>query len=89
MVFEKRCANCHAMEKNKDGPKLVAVVGRRAGSVSGFEYSDALKSTHLTWTEATLDKWLADPDVLVPGNSMEFRLSKAEDRRDLIEYLKR
>jgi cytochrome c len=87
-VFEHRCAGCHAIAANREGPQMAGVYGRRAGSVPHFDYSSALKKSGLTWTDANLDKWLADPDELVPGNNMEFRVSKAEERRDLIAYLK-
>jgi cytochrome c len=87
-VFEKRCAGCHTMAKNKDGPALAGVFGRKAASAARFDYSPALKKSGLTWTDANLDKWLADPDVLVPGNTMEYRVGKAEERRDLIAYLR-
>ena len=88
-VFDKRCTGCHTMARNGEGPKLAGVFGRKAGSVAQFEYSPALQKSGLTWSEATLDKWLADPDTLVPGTTMEFRVAKAIERRDLIAYLKR
>jgi cytochrome c len=87
-VFEKRCTGCHAMEADREGPRLAGVFGRKAGGVPGFTYSAGLKSSGLTWTEATLDKWLSDPDMAVPDNNMSFSVPKAEERRDLIAYLK-
>lgn len=90
LVFEKRCAGCHAMETNsgREGPKLGGVFGRKAGSVTGFAYSAGLKNSGLIWTDATLEKWLSDPDAMVPDNKMSFSVPKAEERRDLIAYLK-
>jgi cytochrome c len=87
-AFEKRCTGCHAMEADREGPRLAGVFGRKAGGVSGFTYSAGLKSSGLTWTEATLEKWLSDPDMVVPDNNMSFSVPKAEERRDLIAYLK-
>src|SRR5216683_929981 len=89
-VFEKRCTGCHAMETNtgREGPQLGGVFGRKAGSVAGFAYSAGLKNSGLTWTDATLEKWLSDPDLMVPDNKMSFSVPKAEERRDLIAYFK-
>jgi cytochrome c len=87
-VFEKRCTGCHAMEADREGPRLMGVFGRKAGSVSGFMYSAGLKSSGLTWNEATLERWLSDPDLVVKDNNMSISVPKAEERRDLIAYLK-
>ena len=86
MVFEKRCVGCHAMDANREGPQLRGVYGRKAGTVAGFQYSPALKNSGLTWNPETLDKWLTDPDAIVPGNDMSFATPKAQDRADLIAY---
>jgi cytochrome c len=88
-VFERRCTGCHAMEVDREGPRLAGVFGRRAGSVSGFTYSAGLKNSGLTWDEATLERWLSDPDMVVPDNKMSIGVPKAEQRRDLIAYLKK
>jgi cytochrome c len=87
-LFEKRCTGCHAMTANKEGPRLQGVYGRTSGTAAGFAYSAALKSARVVWDERSLEKWLADPDVLIPGNDMDFLVSKAQDRRDLISYLR-
>jgi cytochrome c len=87
-VFEKRCTGCHAMEADREGPRLTRVYGRKAGGVPGFAYSAGLKNLGITWNDATLEKWLSDPDLMVPDNNMSFSVSKAEERRDLIAYLK-
>jgi cytochrome c len=86
MVFEKRCVGCHAMDANREGPQLRGVYGRKAGSLAGFQYSASVKNSGLTWNPETLDKWLTDPDALVPGNDMSFATPKAQDRADLIAY---
>jgi cytochrome c len=87
-VFEKRCTGCHAMDVDREGPRLAGAYGRRAGGVAGFTYSAGLKKLDLTWNDATLEKWLSDPDVMVPDNNMSFSVPKAEERRDLIAYLR-
>lgn len=86
----KKCLACHALDgKNKVGPHLDGVVGRKAGTVEGFNYSDAMKNSGKTWDDATLDAYLADPKGNIPGNKMVFVGIKDEkDRKDLIAYLK-
>jgi cytochrome c len=86
-----RCKACHTVEagKNKVGPSLAGVVGRHSGSIADFKYSDAMHNANLTWDEATLDKYLADPKGFVPGNKMLFPgLKNEQDRQDVIAYLK-
>jgi cytochrome c2 len=48
-LFEKRCSGCHSLDRDKEGPRLAGVYGRAAGSVASFNYSDALKNSHITW----------------------------------------
>lgn len=86
-VFEKRCTGCHAMEQNREGPKLQGIVGRTSGTAPGYTYSTELKKAALRWDAGSLDKWLTDPDTLVPGNNMEFHVNSAQERRDLIQFL--
>jgi len=87
-VFEKRCTGCHAMEVDREGPRLAGVFGRKAGSVAGFTYSAGLKKSAFTWDDATLEKWLSDPDLMVRDNNMSFSVPKAAERQDLIAFLK-
>jgi cytochrome c len=87
-TFEKRCTGCHALTSDREGPCLHGVFGRTSGTVPDFPYSDALKNAHIVWNEATLEKWLTDPDVLVPGNNMEFHVANPQERQDLIQFLK-
>jgi cytochrome c len=87
-LFERRCSGCHALDINKEGPRLHGVYGRKAASVADFEYSDALKKVAVRWDDVNLDRWLSDPDALAPGTDMSFRVSNAEERKVLIEYLK-
>jgi len=87
-LFEKRCGGCHALDRDKEGPRLRGVYGRVAGSVDSFQYSDALKKSKFTWNETTLDKWLTDTEKLVPDNDMSFHVEKADERAEIIAYLK-
>jgi cytochrome c len=87
-LFEKRCTGCHSLDQDKEGPRLRSVYGRKAGTIDSFEYSDALKKAHIVWDETTLDKWLIDTDTLVPGNDMSFHVPKAEERTDIIAFLR-
>lgn len=85
-----QCKACHTIEagKNRVGPSLHGVVGRKAGSVEGFAYSPAMKASGITWTSEALDKYLADPKGAIPGNKMAFAgLKKPEDRANVIAYL--
>jgi cytochrome c len=87
-VFERRCAGCHSLDQNREGPRLRGVFGRISGTVSDFDYSPAVKQAHITWNDVSLERWLADPDTFVPANNMEFRVTKPQERSDLIRFLK-
>jgi cytochrome c len=88
LVFEKRCTGCHALDSDREGPRLAGVYGRKAGSVQGFNYSASVKNLGITWNDAMLEKWLTDPDLIAPDNQMSFSTPKAQDRLDLIAYLR-
>ena len=88
-LFEKRCVGCHALTANHEGPRLQGVFGRAAGSIADYAYSPALKKSNVIWDETTLDKWLTDPDAFVPGNNMDFLVSKPQERKDLVAYLRK
>ena len=87
-LFERRCTGCHALKADHEGPRLLGVVGRRAATVPTFEYSKALQSVKFTWDTSLLEKWLTDPDSLVPGTDMSFRVPESEERSAIIAYLK-
>jgi cytochrome c len=84
-----RCAGCHSLEVNRTGPKHCGVLGRHAGSVAGYDYSDAMKRSKLVWTESNLERFLADPLKTVPGTTMTYAgVPEPKERADLIAYLK-
>ncbi len=90
-VFKRNCDVCHTVDpgKNKIGPTLFGIVGRKAGTVPGFAYSEANKKSGVTWTEQTLDTYLTDPRKFIPGTKMVFAgLKNPEERKALIEFLK-
>ncbi|NMM87155.1 cytochrome c family protein [Rhodococcus sp. SRB_17] len=84
-----RCLACHALAYDRVGPHHCGLLGRRAGSVPGFAYSDAMKKSGLVWDEKTLDLFLRKPLALVPGSSMAYDgVPDASERSDLIAYLR-
>ena len=85
-----RCAVCHSTKagENKIGPSLAGVVGRKSGSAPGYNYSPALKSAGITWDEQELEKFLANPAADIHGTKMAISVPKAEDRQNVIAYLK-
>ena len=87
-LFEKRCGGCHSLDADKEGPRLRNVYGRKAGSIVSFKYSDGLKGAPVTWDQASLDKWLINTESVVPDNDMDFHVPKADERADIIEYLR-
>jgi cytochrome c len=87
-LFEKRCAGCHALDADHEGPRLRGVMGRPAGKVKTFKYSVPLQQARFTWDESKLDKWLTDTDSVVPDNDMSFRVPRQEERAAIIAYLK-
>ena len=82
------CEACHSIDDNDIGPRHRGVVGRRAGSLSDYAYSDALKKSGVVWDEAALNRWLIDPSAMVPGTKMFFKIDNAQSRADLIAFLK-
>ena len=93
ITFNDHCRECHSFVKddNRLGPTLYGVVGRKAGTQTGYGYTESLKSSGVTWDEATLDKWIADPGAVIPGNGISPPYSGLADagiRQNIIAYLK-
>jgi len=91
--FNGHCRECHSFVKNDNrlGPSLYGVVGRKAGSVPGFAYSESLKDSGVVWDEPTLDKWITNPGAVIPGNNMAALfegISDASVRAKIIAFLK-
>jgi len=83
-----RCAGCHSIERDRTGPRHAGLFGRRAGSVAGFPYSEAMKQSGIVWDAAQLDGFLTSPRGLVPGTRIGFAgVPDPKDRADLIAYL--
>jgi cytochrome c len=88
-LYESRCIACHSLDANRVGPAHRGVYGRKAGTAPEFNYSNAVRNSVVVWDEATLDKWLTNPQSLIPGQRMNFRIAEAADRTDIIAFLKR
>jgi cytochrome c len=89
--FDANCADCHSIAKplkNKKGPGLVGLINRKAGSIAGYDYSDAMKATDFNWTQEKLDAYIKNPKQLVPNDKMKFKgLPDENERKDLIAFL--
>lgn len=86
-----QCKTCHVVDpgQNRVGPSLAALIGRKAGTVEGFNYSPANKNSGKTWDEETLYTYLEAPQKFIPGTKMAFAgLKNPQDRADVIAYLK-
>lgn len=86
----RQCQACHVADKeqNRVGPHLVGIIGRPAGSVADFSYSDAMANSGVVWDETTIAEYLASPKDYIPGNKMVFAgLRKPEQIQDVIAYL--
>jgi cytochrome c len=87
----QECAACHSTKPGEVmlGPSLAGTYGRKAGAVEGFRYTNALKKSGVVWDEVTLDAYIADPQVAIPGGRMPYSgMAKPEDRKNLIAYLR-
>lgn len=90
-VFKSECAECHSVKegRNKKGPSLFGIVGRKAGAIPDYDYSDAVRKTSWTWTADQLHSYLSQPAKQAnPGTKMKYDgLTDAKDLDDLITYL--
>jgi cytochrome c len=84
-----RCMACHALATDRVGPRHCGLFGRHAGSIPGYPYSDAMKASRIVWNDRTLDRFLANPPVTVPGTTMTYAgMDDPGERADLIAYLR-
>jgi cytochrome c len=87
-LYAGRCGACHSITDNGAGPRHAGLIGRKAGSQPGFDYSQALRNSGIIWDARQLDRWLANPNTLVPGNKMAVQLANdRRDRNDIIAFL--
>lgn len=86
-AYESRCTGCHSVEADRIGPRHAGVAGRKAGSVPGFAYSPALKGSNIVWDQKSLERWLTNPEALVPGQRMGYMVQDAAVRADIVAYL--
>jgi len=83
-----RCQACHSLAYDRTGPRHCGLFGRKAGTVAGFQYSEAMKRSSIVWTRQSLDRFIADPLKAVPGTAMGYAgVKDPRERADLIAYL--
>jgi cytochrome c len=85
------CRTCHDLEPDlphKAGPNLHGIIGRKAGSIAGFKFSDAMVKSSVVWTPETMDAWIKQPTALVPGSAMALAgLPSDADRASIIAWM--
>jgi cytochrome c len=90
-LFKQQCATCHTdnlSDPVRQGPSLFNIIGRRAGTAAGFQYSAAFGKADFVWDEAKIDAWMTNPQEMIPGAVMAYRQAKPEIRSAIIAYLK-
>lgn len=91
LAFNNACRTCHLTREsdNRLGPNLHKIIGRKAGSLPDFNYSSAMKEADFVWDEAKLDRFITDPDEVVPGNNMKpyGGLTSKDDRAKIVAFL--
>ncbi len=91
-VFDTYCSDCHSVSPkgtNRKGPTLYRVMGRRAGTIAGFNYSAGMRASGIVWSPATLDAYLANPRATIRDGKMTKGLPKPGDRANVIAFLAR
>jgi cytochrome c len=88
-VFATHCVACHSTQagKNEVGPSLAGIVGSKSASIPGYDFSPAMKDANITWDDANLEKFLANPAGFIPGTKMFINLPSDTDRQNVIAYL--
>ena len=90
-LFKQQCATCHTLNTNetaRQGPTLAGVYGRKAGTIEGYHYTPGYQTSELVWNDENLDKYLTNPQAMLPGSTMAYRQSKPDVRRKIIDFLK-
>ena len=92
LSFNNLCRTCHSLKAgdNRLGPSLHRIVGAKAGQSSNYAYSQSLRQSGVTWNEATLDRWIENPEAVIPNNNMKpySGLADAAVRKSIVNYLK-
>jgi len=86
-IYDARCSACHSLDVNRVGPMHLGVLGRKAGSVKSYRYSDALNKSKVVWSHDTLTAWLTNPEALIPGQRMGYSMDNTQDRENVVAYL--
>jgi cytochrome c len=86
-LYKSRCTACHSLDHSRIGPAHRGVFDRHAGRVAGFDYSPALRRSHVVWNAKSLDRWLTNPEQFIPGQKMGYSVPDAQDRADIIAFL--
>lgn len=87
-LYQERCGACHSLDEHGAGPKHRGLIGRQAGTQPGFDYSSALAASKIVWSPQTLERWIAVPNALVPGNRMVVQLANdPAERAAIVAYL--
>lgn len=90
-LFSRQCGTCHAVTADaasRQGPNLLGVFNRKAGSLPAFKYSAGYATSGIVWDEAALDTYLTNPQALIPGSVMAYRQANADTRKTIIDWLK-
>ena len=87
VLYESRCTSCHSLDHSRIGPAHRGVFGRHVGQVAGFDYSPALRRSRVVWNAKSLDRWLINPELFIPGQKMGYAVPDAQDRADIIAFL--
>lgn len=86
-LYESRCTACHSLDHSRIGPAHRGVFGRHVAQVGGFDYSRALQRSSVSWTAQSLDRWLANPEMFIPGQRMGYSVADPKERADIIAFL--
>jgi cytochrome c len=93
LAFNNSCRTCHSLKTgdNRLGPSLHGIFGAKAGQSAGYAYSQSLRQSGVTWNEATLDRWIENPEAVIPNNNMKpySGLADAAVRKKIVEFLKK